>query len=120
MACDCEKKTATPSDAIRNAAALWVSSGKLAGYAEGVEMCVAQFEKYLQPLTERLKSKHRAEIATQLRELFALLRASGADQSKQAEGLSKAALAMADRLERPAPAPSLAQRVRAAAAALRG
>jgi len=86
---DCEPRPAeVPADSVRNAAAFWVSAGKVAGFAEGVRAAAKALEEALD-----------VDSSTNLGAFLTFLREMAAAREKQAEPLNRAATLMVERLE---------------------
>jgi len=128
MACDCENKpTAAPEDSVRNAAALWVSAGKTAGFAEGVRYAVQHLQQCIPMIVDTAVryelAKKKAEILRPMLDKMCSDLLGVVDSRKaESDNLNRMATMMAGRLEAQhrAKAPSVATRLRAALAALRG
>lgn len=129
MACNCDKKKpeGAPDDSIRNAAAMWMSAGKTAGFVEGVQWSVKAIAA-ASPALEAIASarewpgKKRKRLADALVSLQAQMTSALGAQEKRTVELNRMAVAMADRLESAAaiPSPTITDRIRAALTALRG
>jgi hypothetical protein len=126
--CNCKDKRpeGAPEDSIRNAAAMWMASGKNAGFVEGVEFVILHLRRCAPALVAlvvklELPKKKGDRMAKALQQLEAQLRQAVAEKAKEAASLNKMATLMADRLESASPASSRGarQRLRDAFAALK-
>lgn len=117
MACkDCDKKPeGAPDDSVRNAAALWVSAGKNLGFVEGARWAIQAMrdtlEQQVKPQLDAIASNHIAKhvvgkapgiVEGLLRQRLQQMELQLPQREADASRMSAAAVAMADRLERPA------------------
>ena len=108
MSCDCEKQKANPGLAAntRNAAALWVSAGKVAGFVEGVRYVCTGFDRALdaaEPLllsSRALLPSYRKEVLTALKNGIAQMLEVAKQKEVEQENLNKAAGAMVETIEK--------------------
>lgn len=111
--CDCDKSppAGAPPDSVKNAAALWISAGKLIGYAEAIDMAASYMQREAEKIADtwvkstRLKvsTGDRAKLVGMLQQVGALFAAGQDGRRTEGEVLKKTAVAMADRLERQKP-----------------
>ena len=122
--CDCDKAPAgAPEDSIRNAAALWVSSGRMIGYTEATDGFVSyllnQGPGVLDAAGAKLTKKQKAKLFAALQAVAAQYQNGQDARRAEAEVLKNTALKMVQRLEEPAQRGVLS-RFAAALVALRG
>jgi len=106
--CDCEQRGPELAASVRNAAALWVSSGKVLGYVEGVRWAAQALEQALPALAAELvklerPSRKAARVRQGLEQFVGQLRSAAESRAQEGQNFERAALAMVAELARRKP-----------------
>jgi hypothetical protein len=120
--CGCEEGGPEIAASVRNAAALFASAGKVAGFVEGARWACDAFERVVlevEPDLQKLElpTEKRKRIGGVLRQFCHDLRRQIEVRAPEQERMGKAAAAMVQQLERRR-RPGILTRVKAAARAL--
>lgn len=128
MSCECqEKPSGAPDDSVKNAAALWVASGKHSGFIEGAQWATLAIVEILDgpvaELLEKMPKKKAAAVTSLIKQRLQQIDAQLGARERDSKNMAQAAVAMADRLSSVAAAtqhpPGIVARLRRGLAAFR-
>jgi hypothetical protein len=124
--CNCPetaKPEGAPDDSIRSAAALWISSGRVLGYSDGVAECCRYLVEMgagaVDATWPTLDPAKKAQVVSLLANIAAHLAKGQAERAAESDQLKRLAVAMVDRLEQQDKR-GFRDRLRAALVAFRG